>query len=208
MDQIHSNSNNKSFLDSCIFGAKIFYKDHALMRWIISFMHRLHVEAILDSDRYTYSERGEINEQLCGVIVNRGVVLCPSRLVLVGDEAIAACQEIYIVELEVDGGYRGSMGMVVDLSMCEIAIHLFFMYDSKPREQRHCGFGFGVNESSSGEDNPVMYLSWELPNRWIHGVWETLLYEEDIKTKLLNHLNIMAIFSSKRIDPNIISLNR
>lgn len=48
----------------------------------------------------------------------------------------------------------------------------------------------------------------ELPNMELEGVWESLIYEGDIKERLLNYIHTTLIFSDADIDFNIVSWNR
>ncbi|PWN93079.1 AAA-domain-containing protein [Acaromyces ingoldii] len=48
----------------------------------------------------------------------------------------------------------------------------------------------------------------ELPNMELEGVWESLIYEGDIKTRLLNYIYTTLVFSDADIDFNIVSWNR
>ncbi|PWY99379.1 P-loop containing nucleoside triphosphate hydrolase protein [Testicularia cyperi] len=48
----------------------------------------------------------------------------------------------------------------------------------------------------------------ELPNRSLDGVWDSLVYEEDIKPKLLNYIYTTLLFSDASVDFNLVSWNR
>jgi len=50
--------------------------------------------------------------------------------------------------------------------------------------------------------------SCELPNRAWESLWETLIYDDDVKIKLLNYLYATLIFSDADVDSNLISWNR
>lgn len=47
-----------------------------------------------------------------------------------------------------------------------------------------------------------------LPNTHLDGLWETLVYDEQLKNNLLNYVNTIMLYSDKGVDPNIISFNR
>lgn len=48
----------------------------------------------------------------------------------------------------------------------------------------------------------------ELPNRSLDGVWDTLVYEDGIKSKLLNYIYTTLLFSDANVDFNLVSWNR
>ncbi|KAJ1021607.1 hypothetical protein NDA16_003744 [Ustilago loliicola] len=48
----------------------------------------------------------------------------------------------------------------------------------------------------------------ELPNRSLDGVWDTLVYEDNIKSKLLNYIYTTLLFSDANVDFNLVSWNR
>lgn len=48
----------------------------------------------------------------------------------------------------------------------------------------------------------------ELPNRSLDGVWDSLIYEDDIKPKLLNYIYTTLLFSDANVDFNLVSWNR
>ncbi|SPO30044.1 related to PCH2 - putative ATPase [Ustilago trichophora] len=48
----------------------------------------------------------------------------------------------------------------------------------------------------------------ELPNRSLDGVWDSLVYEDDIKPKLLNYIYTTLLFSDANVNFNLVSWNR
>lgn len=48
----------------------------------------------------------------------------------------------------------------------------------------------------------------ELPNESLDGVWDTLIYADDVKTRLLKYIHTTMLFSDANIDFNIITWNR
>lgn len=60
-----------------------------------------------------------------------------------------------------------------------------------------------------GEDSDVMAATVaQLPSVALGGVWDNLIYEDNIKTNLLNYIHSTQIFSEKAVDFNIITWNR
>ncbi|CAE6522599.1 unnamed protein product [Rhizoctonia solani] len=65
--------------------------------------------------------------------------------------------------------------------------------------------------ASAGDDDDeavVVTTVCELPSRVWEGLWDTLIYEDDIKTRLLDYIYATLVFSDANIDPNIVSWNR
>ena len=58
------------------------------------------------------------------------------------------------------------------------------------------------------DDNVAMTKEWTLPSRRLHKLWDTLIYDDDVKNRLLNYACTAMIFSDQGIDPSIISWNR
>lgn len=56
-------------------------------------------------------------------------------------------------------------------------------------------------------DTPAA-AQWLLPSRDFHGLWESLIYETNIKQQLLNFVATTLLFSDKGVNSNIISWNR
>lgn len=77
---------------------------------------------------------------------------------------------------------------------------------------------FGVGDADSqGADNSVAATLTELPNRALDGVWETyvpvhspcsLVYNDDVKARLLHYIYTTMQFAASGIDANIITCNR
>ena len=49
---------------------------------------------------------------------------------------------------------------------------------------------------------------WLLPSEAFHGVWESLVYDTDIKENLLSYASTSLLFADKGVDQNIIAWNR
>ncbi|CAE6471588.1 unnamed protein product [Rhizoctonia solani] len=65
--------------------------------------------------------------------------------------------------------------------------------------------------ASGGDDDDeaiVVTTVCELPSRVWEGLWDTLIYEDNIKSRLLDYIYATLVFSDANIDPNIVSWNR
>ncbi|CUA69116.1 Pachytene checkpoint protein 2 homolog [Rhizoctonia solani] len=65
--------------------------------------------------------------------------------------------------------------------------------------------------ASGGDDDDeaiVVTTVCELPSRVWEGLWDTLIYDDNIKSRLLDYIYATLVFSDANIDPNIVSWNR
>lgn len=61
--------------------------------------------------------------------------------------------------------------------------------------------------ADEGDETTAASVS-ELPNRSLDGVWDSLVYEDDIKPKLLNYIYTTLLFSDANVNFNLVSWNR
>lgn len=65
------------------------------------------------------------------------------------------------------------------------------------------------SDDGKGEDSDVMAASvLSLPSRSLEGVWDSLVYEDDVKGKLLGYIYSTMLFSDACVDFNIVTWNR
>ncbi|TRZ01237.1 hypothetical protein DNTS_008857 [Danionella cerebrum] len=86
---------------------------------------------------------------------------------------------------------------LVDLKLHNLCIHTFSLNDERPSTLE-----LEEEEELSAANH------WLLPATEFHGVWESLVYEEGIKTQLLDYVSTAIFFSDKNVDSNLISWNR
>lgn len=58
------------------------------------------------------------------------------------------------------------------------------------------------------EESAIAATNWILPSREIHGDWDALIYDSDVKNSLLKYLETTLYFSDKGVDPRFVSWNR
>ena len=63
-------------------------------------------------------------------------------------------------------------------------------------------------EDIEGEDEIAMYREWTLPSRDFHGLWESLMYESEVKRRLLRYSASALHFSDSGVNSQLISWNR
>nr|XP_015796537.1 pachytene checkpoint protein 2 homolog [Nothobranchius furzeri] len=99
-------------------------------------------------------------------------------------------ESVAIVDLEV-------MSQLLDLKSCSVSIHIFTLNEEVP------------NMLNLQEDEDLSAANhWMLPAAEFHGIWESLVYETGVKTKLLDYVTTTMYFSDKNVNSNLISWNR
>mgnify|MGYP001253130978 CR=1 FL=1 len=59
-----------------------------------------------------------------------------------------------------------------------------------------------------GEDEIATYREWTLPSRDFHGLWESLVFDTDVKRRLTRYAGNALLFSERGVNPNLIAWNR
>lgn len=63
-------------------------------------------------------------------------------------------------------------------------------------------------EGADGDDEAVAFQLWTLPSLEFDGLWESLVYEEDIQPRLLRYVSTAMRFSELGVDARVIQWNR
>lgn len=85
----------------------------------------------------------------------------------------------------------------VDLEKCCLSIHVFALNDEGP------------STLTLEEDEELSAANhWLLPAAEFHGIWESLVYDGELKSQLLDYVSTTIYFSDKNVDSNLISWNR
>ncbi|KAG7530943.1 hypothetical protein FFLO_04671 [Filobasidium floriforme] len=90
------------------------------------------------------------------------------------------------------------------LSEVKLVVHVY-------QPSNHTGiqeFAATTGDEDDDEDNVMAATVQELPSRSLDGLWESLIYTEDIKPRLLNYIYTTLLFSDADVDFNIITWNR
>ncbi|TBU48473.1 P-loop containing nucleoside triphosphate hydrolase protein [Dichomitus squalens] len=83
-----------------------------------------------------------------------------------------------------------------------LQIHVYQPTDTDAFEELTSGSG-------RGDDDQIMAAtSCELPSSSWEGLWESLIYSDDIKSKLLDYIYATVVFSDADVDFNVVSWNR
>ncbi|KAG8716232.1 hypothetical protein FRC11_006626 [Ceratobasidium sp. 423] len=87
------------------------------------------------------------------------------------------------------------------ISAANLLIHVYQPTDGPIEDQ----FASGGDDD---DEAVVVTTICELPSRVWEGLWDTLIYEDNIKSRLLDYIYATLVFSDANIDPNIVSWNR
>ncbi|KAK7695669.1 hypothetical protein QCA50_000305 [Cerrena zonata] len=88
------------------------------------------------------------------------------------------------------------------IEQVSLQIHIYQPSDADAFEELASGNG-------RGEGEEVMAATvCELPSIGWEGLWESLIYEDDVKTRLLDYIYATVVFSDADVDFNIVSWNR
>jgi hypothetical protein len=84
--------------------------------------------------------------------------------------------------------------------------HVTFYYYSFSEHERPEN---EILESHENEGTVTAFMHWMLPNKTeLHGLYESLIYDDHFKENLLEFAKTIVLFSKKSIDQNIVSCNR
>uniref|UniRef100_A0A8D0PIU5 Pachytene checkpoint protein 2 homolog n=1 Tax=Sus scrofa TaxID=9823 RepID=A0A8D0PIU5_PIG len=86
----------------------------------------------------------------------------------------------------------------IDLSTCTVALHVFQLNEGGPSSEN-------LEEET---ENIIAANHWLLPAAEFHGLWDSLVYDAEVKSHLLDYVMTTLLFSDKNVDSNLITWNR
>ncbi|XP_036135243.1 pachytene checkpoint protein 2 homolog isoform X1 [Molossus molossus] len=86
----------------------------------------------------------------------------------------------------------------INLSMCTIALHIFHLNEDGPTSEN-------LEEET---ENIIAANHWVLPAAEFHGLWDSLVYDVEVKSHLLDYVMTALLFSDRNVDSNLITWNR
>ncbi|KAJ6629192.1 P-loop containing nucleoside triphosphate hydrolase protein [Mycena sp. CBHHK59/15] len=89
------------------------------------------------------------------------------------------------------------------ISEMSLQIHVYQPADTDSFEEFTNSTG-----TREDEDETMAASVCELPNRGWEGLWDSLIYADDIKMKLLDYIHATLVFSDANVDFNLVSWNR
>ncbi|XP_025030365.1 pachytene checkpoint protein 2 homolog isoform X2 [Python bivittatus] len=103
-------------------------------------------------------------------------------------------QSIAVVDTELQLKER----QPISLNKCRLLIHIFHLNEEGPS-----------TENLDAEDEDIVAANhWLLPAVEFHCLWESLIYDAEIKSDLLNYVTTTLLFSDRNVNNNLISWNR
>ncbi|XP_063160348.1 pachytene checkpoint protein 2 homolog [Candoia aspera] len=103
-------------------------------------------------------------------------------------------QSVAVVDTELNLKER----QPISLNKCKLLIHIFHLNEEGPS-----------TENLDAEDEDIVAANhWLLPTVEFHCLWESLIYDAEIKSDLLNYVTTTLLFSDRNVDNNLISWNR
>lgn len=116
----------------------------------------------------------------------------------------------HVVELNICEARRSSLEYgialedIVSLDLCAMAIHMY----SISGESATTGETEDANEGYDDSMQSSMATHWDLPCASLEGLWNTLVFDDELHLRLLDYVYTALLFSDKGVDPNIIGVNR
>lgn len=92
----------------------------------------------------------------------------------------------------------------VPLDDVSLVIHVY----QPPSSSRLTEFSTSPNADEDGDADVPAASVLELPSLSLEGVWDSLIYEGNVKEKLLNYIHSTMLFSDAAVDFNIVTWNR
>ncbi|SNX86604.1 related to PCH2 - putative ATPase [Melanopsichium pennsylvanicum] len=92
----------------------------------------------------------------------------------------------------------------VPTSLAKVEVHVY----QPPLSDIVDEFSAADPSSDDTADETTAASVSELPNRTLDGVWDTLVYSDGIKPKLLNYIYTTLLFSDANVNFNLVSWNR
>lgn len=89
------------------------------------------------------------------------------------------------------------LGQSADLTRSSCQIHVYQLNEDGP----------AAEELDEEEDIPAAN-HWLLPTKDLSGIWDSLVFDSEIKSQLLQYATTTLLFSDRKVDCNIISWNR
>ncbi|XP_043116737.1 LOW QUALITY PROTEIN: pachytene checkpoint protein 2 homolog [Puntigrus tetrazona] len=148
----------------------------------------VHIEVHIKSQ--STAKRPEVRTRVLSLLDRHSTVLSSYRWTEFDDEFLTKnVESVTVADL---------IGpKLVDLKAHNLCIHVFSLNDESPST-----LALEEEEELSAANH------WLLPAAEFHGVWESLIYEEGIKTQLLDYVSTTIFFSDRNVDSNLIAWNR
>ncbi|KAJ9100780.1 hypothetical protein QFC19_005519 [Naganishia cerealis] len=91
-----------------------------------------------------------------------------------------------------------------EVAKCRLAIHVYQPSSRIGVDE----FAATTGDEDNDESNVMAATVRELPSRDMDGLWDSLIYADDVKPRLLNYIYTTLLFSDANVDFNIVTWNR
>ncbi|KAI8604789.1 pachytene checkpoint protein 2 [Dissophora ornata] len=95
----------------------------------------------------------------------------------------------------------GSAQEVFSIHEVDLSVHVYQLHKEGAVEEH-------AETGPDGEESVMMAHHWTLPCEDFEGIWDSLIYDDQIQTKLLEYVRTAILFSNKNVNPDLISWNR
>ena len=139
----------------------------------------------------------DVREQILAWLRRDSVTLRPSGGFLVLPQGVDVLEHVDNVTVNYDEKLPGDdADPIYGHEDLNLAVNVFQLNED------------GAGEEMDGEDDIATYKEWVLPSRDFHGMWESLVYGDDVKLRLTKYAGNALLFSQRGVDPNLIAWNR
>ena len=139
----------------------------------------------------------DVREQILAWLRRDSVTLRPSGGFLVLPTGVDVLEHVDNVTVNYDEKLPGDdADPIYDYEDLNLTVNVFQLNED------------GAGEEMDGEDDIATYKEWVLPSRDFHGMWESLVYGDDVKLRLTKYAGNALLFSQRGVDPNLIAWNR
>ncbi|KAK9477744.1 P-loop containing nucleoside triphosphate hydrolase protein [Lipomyces japonicus] len=178
------------------------------MSVLVEQVHRpitVHIEVQVKSDEHV--RFSQVKREMHKFVIENFAALRVNSTIdhlTCGDASIdRKIEKISVVEVQCSGSIPD---IVMLNAQTKLEFHVYQLSEPDPNE-----FAPDVDEEhkiSIDDEHSTAAVITELPHRSLEGLWESLVFDEDIKHRLLHFMSTMMLFSDHKINYRIVTMNR
>ncbi|KAF9162949.1 Pachytene checkpoint protein 2 [Actinomortierella ambigua] len=84
----------------------------------------------------------------------------------------------------------------------DLSIHIYQLQSESPIEE------YDRVDNGYSDESILMAHHWTLPSQDLEGVWDTLVFDDQVDLRLLEYVYTAMLFSDRMVNPNLITWNR
>uniref|UniRef100_A0ACB8FTP7 Pachytene checkpoint protein 2 n=1 Tax=Sphaerodactylus townsendi TaxID=933632 RepID=A0ACB8FTP7_9SAUR len=154
---------------------------------------QIHVEVHQKSN--STAKREDIKESVLRLLNRHNIVFGDYKWTEFDDIFLANnVQSVAVVDTELKLKER----QPINLNECSLSIHIFHLNEEGP----------STENLEEEDENIIAANHWALPTAEFHGLWESLVYDNEVKSDLLDYVTTTLLFSDRNVNSNLISWNR